>query len=291
MQSSDQLETIFDSLSDITVTLIADFLGTACGGLPVATALAQVGATVFPVGVVGEDAAGQQVLDALHVHHISTSGVNRLKKYETPTPEKAGTAVLHEEHPALLNIIEHARKFAGASEAAYVCDYEIGAASPRVLNFIKSNRCMAERTVAARSPRRLVDFEQLTTAVATEQELERAIGIEISNDAKKLAIAAGGMLQELRLEAFLCIGMNRMLACRGSHRPSSIALSWEPTATDIDVMGAIFTAAVATAADVAECAELAALVGGALSHGRSSTQRARRDDLRNALRAGSVRRR
>jgi hypothetical protein len=42
---------------------------------------------------------------------------------------------------------------------------------------------------------------------------------------------------------------------------------------------------------VVECAELAALVAAALSNGRSSTQRARRDELRNALRAGSVRRR
>jgi bifunctional ADP-heptose synthase (sugar kinase/adenylyltransferase) len=290
-RSADHLETIFDSLGEITLTLVADFLGVSCGGVPVATALAQIGVTVFPVGVVGEDASGQKILDALHAYHISTSGVNRIKKYETPDSDRAGSERIHGEHPALLNIVEHARKFAAASEAAYVCDYGVGAASPRVLNFIKSNRSMQERTLAARSPQRLADFEQLTSAIATEQELERAIGIEIGGDPKKLAVAAEGMVQELRLESFLVIASGKMLVCDGAHRRSALPLGWEPTSSDVDVIGAIFTAVVSTGADVPEAAELAGIVAGALSRGGSSSQRARRDDLRNALHASSGARR
>ena len=288
MTKAGNLETIFDSLADVTVTLVADFLGTQCGGVPVATALTHLGVTVFPVGVVGEDAAGQQVLDALHAHHISTSGVNRIKKYEPPTAEHVEKELIHDEHPVLLNVIEHARKFASASEAAYVCDYGVGAATPRVLNFIKSNRCLRERTLAARSPRRLVDFEQLTTAIATQQELERAIGIEIGGDAKKLAIAAEGMVQELSLESFVAIGESKVLVCGGAHRTSAIPLTWKPASSDIDVIGAIFTAAVSTGADLGECAQLAAIVARALSQTVSS-QRVRREELRKALQAGGAR--
>ena len=286
MTKAGSLETIFDSLSDVTVTLIADFLGTQCGGVPIAATLAQIGVTVFPVGVVGEDAAGQQVFDALHAHHISTSGVSRLKKYATPGPGQAGTQFLHDEHPALLNLIEHARKFASASEAVYVCDHGIGAASPRTLNFTKSNRCMVERTVAARSPQRLVDFEQLTTAVATEQELERAIGIEIGGDSKKFAIAVEGIMRELKLESFLAITSGKMLACEGTHRSSSIRVSREISSNEVDVLAAIFSAVVSTGAEVAGAAELASLVSGAISP-ETASQRVRRDDLRNALRTAA----
>jgi bifunctional ADP-heptose synthase (sugar kinase/adenylyltransferase) len=281
--SAARLETIFDSLADVTITVVADFLGVGLGGIPVANALAQVGVTVFPVGVVGEDPAGQQVLDALHVHRISTSGVNRIKKYETPSADRPENQLIHDEHPVLLNLVEHARKFAAASEAAYVCDYGIGAASPRVLNFIKSNRCLSERPVAARSPQRLVDFEQLTTAIATQEELERAIGIGIVGDAKKLAVACKGVVRELKLESFVAIAADKMSVCSGMRRESSVALRWQPTAHDVDVIGAIFAAALGTGAEVAEAAELAGVVAGTILGSGSSTQKVRREDLRKAL--------
>jgi len=284
--SADRLETIFDSLADVTVTIIADFLGVSLGGVPVAIALAQVGVTVFPVGVVGEDPAGHQVLDALHAHHISTSGVNRIKKYETP--DRAGNELIHDEHPALLNLVEHARKLASASEAVYVCDYGIGAASPRVLNFVKSNRCLSERAVAARSPQRLVDFEQLTTAIATQEELERAIGIGIVGDAKKLSAACKGVVRELNLESFVAIAADKMSVCSGLRREFSIPLGWEPTTSDVDVIGAILAAALGSGAEVAEAAELAGIVADGILGNRSSAQRARREDLRNALGANKA---
>src|SRR3954470_10635921 len=179
---------IFGSLSDVTLTVVADFLGDrGCGGVPVSLALAEVGITVFPVGVVGEDEGGQMVLHALHEHRISTSGVSRIKNYATPLA--AGDELIHGEHPALLNLIEHARKFASASDGMYVCDHGTGAASPRAMNFIKSNGCVREKTLVARSIHRLAEFEQLTSAVASGRELEQAIGIEIRDDVEKLAVA------------------------------------------------------------------------------------------------------
>lgn len=282
-KNAERLATIFDSLADVTVTLVADFLGTQCGGVPVALGLADLGTTVFPVGAVGEDEAGQKVFDALHARHISTAGISKVKKYATPGPEAAGTELLYGEHPVLLNLVEHARKFASASEAMYVCDYGIGAASPRVLNFIKSNRCMADKVLAARSPMRLVDFEQLTTAISMVDELEKAIGISISRDAEKLAVAGVGMMQELKAQSFLAIAGERLLAFEGKHRPTPISLSAPVSPNEVDVLGAVFAAALSTGAEVSECAALAHAVTSTLSRREPGSKRLHREDMLVAL--------
>ena len=88
-QIAERLTTILESLSDITVTLVADFLARAgnSGGFPVALRLTELGVTVFPVGVVGEDEAGQQIFHALHEYRISTGGINKLKTTPLPWPE------------------------------------------------------------------------------------------------------------------------------------------------------------------------------------------------------------
>jgi bifunctional ADP-heptose synthase (sugar kinase/adenylyltransferase) len=276
-QSTERLATILETLSDVTVTLVADFFVGDGGGVAVATGLAKLGVTVLPVGVVGEDDNGQKVFQALHEHRVSTSGLSKLKKYATPL-FSSGEELLHGEHPALLNLVEHARKFASASEAMYVCDCGIGAASPRVLNFIKSNRCMQEKMLAARSRHRLADFEQLTTAVASESEVAQAIGVEIGGDAKKLAVAGEGIVQEMKLESFLAVSGEKLLAFSGTHR-SSLAAPAALSASEIDVLGAIFAAALSAGAEPVDAAQVAAQVTGFLKNRGAARKKIHHDEL------------
>jgi bifunctional ADP-heptose synthase (sugar kinase/adenylyltransferase) len=239
--------------------------------------LAELGVTVFPVGVVGEDEAGQQIFHALHEYRISTGGINKLKTYATPMD--GSKELIHGEHPALLNLIENARKFAAASEAVYLCDYGVGAATPRLLNFIKSNRSLKDKTLAARSRNRITDFEQLTTAIATEGEIERAIGLELGGDPKKMAVAGKGVIEELGLESLLVVGSSEVMAFSGSHKPVPIALGGSTVPEQIDVLGAIFVAALATGAETADAAQLAVQVTGFLANRQGQAKRVRREEL------------
>ncbi len=280
---TERLSTILETLSDITVTLVADFVGGAAtyGGVPVAIRLAELGVTVFPVGAVGEDEAGQQIVHALHEHRISTSGINKLKNYATPG--EANAELIHGEHPALLNLIEQARKFAGVSEAVFICDYGIGAASPRLLNFIKSNRCLQEKTLAARSRDRLTDFEQLTTAIATEAEIEHAIGLELGGDPKKLAVAGKGVIEEMRLQSLLLISKDKLLAYSGSRKPMAVIPPAAASVEQIDLLGGIFVAALATGAEAADAAQVAAHVTSFLLNRTAAGKRVRREELLASL--------
>ena len=280
-QNSEKLIAVFEALSDVTVTLIADFLADVpCGGLPISLRLSELGVTVLPIGVAGEDERGQGILKILHEHRVNTAGINKLKNYSTPRAE--GEELIHGENPVLLNLVENARKLASASDAMFVCDYGIGAASPRVLNFIKSDGCMREKTLAARSRQRLADFEQLTTAVASEAEVERAVGVEIGGDARKLAVAGEGMVAEMRLQSFLEFSDGKALVFADSHKPTTIAWRGHAADGEIDVVGALFCAALASGAEVEDAAQLAVRVGEVLL-GRRPAKRLPREEIVAAL--------
>lgn len=281
-QNAEKLIAIFDALSDVSVTVIADFLGDAqCGGLPVSLRLSELGVTVLPVGVVGEDQSGQGVLKALHEHRVSTAGISKLKNYSTP--HAGEEEFIHGEHPVLLNLIENARKLASASEAMFVCDHGIGAASPRVLNFIKSDGCVREKTLAARSRSRLTDFEQLSAAVASADEVEQAIGVSVGGDAKKLAVAGEGMVAEMKLQSFLQFNRGNVLAFSGAHKPTTIPWNGYAADGDIDVIGALFVAGLASGAETEDAARLAVHVGRFLTDRPTTTKRLRREEIIAAL--------
>jgi bifunctional ADP-heptose synthase (sugar kinase/adenylyltransferase) len=231
---------------------------------------------VFPIGVAGEDEGGQQIFRALHEHRISTSGISKIKNYTTPNSPEA--ELIHQEHPVLLNLIEHARKFVTASDAMYVCDYGVGAASARLVNFIKSNGCLREKTLAARSLHRLVDFEQLSAAIATGSELEKAIGITIVDDFKKLTVGMQGMLLELRAQSLVTITDEYLLAMPAGHKAEQIPLAVPVGTVNPDLLGAVYAAALSTGAEVRAAAELAARIT-AFSAGRTGGKRARHEEL------------
>lgn len=246
---------IAEALSELSLTVVADFFPSLqCGGLAACLRLAEVGVTVFPVGAVGEDAPGQEVLHKLHERRITTAGISKVAKLATP--REPGDELIHGEHPVLLNLVEHARKFASASDAMFVCDHGIGAATPRVLNFIKSNGCLREKPLVARSRKRLVDFEQLTSAIATVPEMEQALEIGIGTDPEKFKIAGQGLMEGLQLSSFVAIDDGAMTVFRPRHKPESTSSSISADA--LDVFGAIFTAALAADAEPPEAAVAAA---------------------------------
>ncbi len=285
-QNSERLIAILESLSDISITLVADFFADdkRCGGLPVAIGLAELGVTVFPVGVAGDDEAGQQILHALQEHRVSTGGISKLKNYRT-LDAGAGYELIHGEHPALLNLIDHARKFVSASEGLYLCDHGVGAASPRLLNFIKSNGCLREKTLGARSLHRLEDFEQLTTAVAGDAEISEAIGIEIEGDPLKLAVAGRGIVEEMGLESFLAASAIKVLAFRGTRKPISMASASPPSALMLDFLGAFWVAALATGAEVEAAAQLAVQLSDFILTRPAGAKRIRREELLKTMAA------
>ncbi|HLI62952.1 MAG TPA: PfkB family carbohydrate kinase [Terriglobales bacterium] len=246
--------------------------------------LASLGVTVLPVGVVGDDEAGSLLLDCFRVKKIPTSGIERVKGYITTTKTRILAGMSHtsrqqvvrvdrepepldEMHPVLLKLVNAAREYATASDALLVSDYGYGAATPRLLNFVKSNGCLQNKLVTVDSRYRILDYRGATAATPNEPEVEEALHIRIGHDDQKLFSAGERLMKEMALESLVITrGRDGMVAFEKNAKPLPIPIYGSDQVVDVtgagDTVIATFTSALAAGADTASAARLANFAGG-----------------------------
>jgi D-glycero-beta-D-manno-heptose-7-phosphate kinase len=246
--------------------------------------LASLGVNVLPVGVLGDDEAGGLLLEQLREKKVSTSGVERVKGHTTPTKTRILAGMSHtsrqqvvrvdrepepldELHPVLLNLVNAAREYATASDAFLISDYGYGAATPRLLNFIKANHCLQNKPVTLDSRYRMLEFEGVTAATPNEPEVEDALGIKIGHDDDKLLAAGGRLLKQMELESLVITrGRDGMVAFEKDGQPLVVPIFGSDQVVDVtgagDTVIATFTAALAAGADTGDAARLANFAGG-----------------------------
>ena len=76
-----------------------------------------------------------------------------------------------------------------------VSDYGYGAATPRLLTFVKSNGCLENKPITVDSRYRILDYEGATAATPNEPEVEEALHLRIGHDDEKLFAAASRLMQ------------------------------------------------------------------------------------------------
>ncbi len=246
--------------------------------------LASLGVNVLPVGVVGDDEAGCLLIEHFKENKISTSGIQRLKGHTTTTKTRILAGMSHtsrqqvvrvdrepeplgELHPVLLNLVNAAREYATASDALLVSDYGYGAATPRLLSFIKSNGCLENKPITVDSRYRLLEYQGATAATPNEPEVEEALRIKIGHDDQALFRAGKRLMEELRLESLVITrGRDGMVAFATDSEPLTIPIFGSGQVVDVtgagDTVIATFTAALAAGADTATAARLANIAGG-----------------------------
>lgn len=254
------------------------------GGANAIMNLAALGVNVLPVGVVGDDEAGGLLLERFKENKISTSGIQRLKGHTTTTKTRILAGMSHtgrqqvvrvdreaeplgELHPALLSLVNAAREYATASDALLVSDYGYGAATPRLLAFIKSNGCLENKPITVDSRYRLLDYEGATAATPNEPEVEEALRIKIGHDDEALFGTGERLLHELALESLVITrGRDGMVAFEKDKKPLVIPIYGSDQVVDVtgagDTVIATFTAALAAGANTASAAQLANIAGG-----------------------------
>jgi rfaE bifunctional protein kinase chain/domain len=254
------------------------------GGANAIMNLATLGVNVMPVGVVGDDETGKLLIQAFKAKKIMTGGIFKLKNRMTTTktrilaymPHSARQQVvrvdrepepLAEHDPSLLDLINSARDFAPASDAMLVSDYGYGAATPRLLTFIKSNGCLKDKPITLDSRYRMMDFEGVYTATPNESEVEAALGVIIGNDRSVLLEAGRKLMKRMKLESLVITrGSDGMVAFEGKEDPVDIPIHGSNEVTDVtgagDTVIATYTAAVAAGADTVTAARIANIAGG-----------------------------
>src|SRR2546425_4981478 len=118
--------------------------------------LADLGVTVLPVGVVGDDEPGKLLLRAFRHKHIPVSGVLKDKSYTTVTKTRILAGFAHTAGQQVVRLdrepgdgpnghlrrelVLAAREYSRASDALLISDYGYGAATPTLLNVIREKR-------------------------------------------------------------------------------------------------------------------------------------------------------
>jgi len=245
--------------------------------------LADLGVTVLPVGVVGDDEPGRLLLRAFRRRRIPVSGVLKDKSYSTVTKTRilagfahtAGQQVVRlDREPAegpnshlRRELVLATREYARASDALLVSDYGYGAATPALLNAVREKRGIDKVPVTLDSRHRMLQFSGVTAATPNEAEVEEILGIRVGNDWSRLVAAGEQIVGEMKLESLLITrGKDGMVAFPRRHRAIDLPIFGSDEVADVtgagDTVIATFTAALAAGADTEEAAHLANYAGG-----------------------------
>jgi D-glycero-beta-D-manno-heptose-7-phosphate kinase len=264
--------------------------------------LADLGITVLPVGVIGDDEPGRLLLHAFRQKHISVSGIRRIKGHTTTTKTRVLAGMTHSsrqqvirvdrepetalDRAAMQELIFQTRGYVRASDALLLSDYGYGAATPQIFNSIRSRASLNSIPVTVDSRYRTLAYSGVTAATPNEPELEDALGMKIGDD-KRLLAAGKAILQKMKLQSLLVTrGKDGMVVFARGEKPVSIPIHGSDEVADVtgagDTVIATYTAALAAGADPESAARLANYAGGIVVMKRG-TATVTRDELLRAV--------
>ena len=237
-----------------------------------------LGAEPVPVGIVGDDAEGQTLLEYFSKLGIELSGIRVAKSYRTPTKMRVLAGAVHSQRQQIVRLdsggpiqedrsrngIEQKLKLALTdADALLVSDYGYALVTPQIVSRIRRNSIPA--TIDSRFS--MMNYSKMTAATPNEPEVEAALGASIGNDAKKLEWAGRTLLRKLKHEAVLITrGKDGMALFERGKKTMHIPIYGSDEIADVtgagDTVIATFTLALAAGANYYDAARLANYAGG-----------------------------
>jgi len=266
------------------------------GGANAVNNLADLGARVLPVGVVGDDASGRGLLAHLRAKRVSCSGILSVRGWQTPTKTRYLAGWAHTAQQQVLRVdrepsgilteaarrelARRARRLAAQADAVLVSDYGFGTVTPALVRALKAKQGVP---LTLDSRHALLDFRGAGISAATpnEPELESLYHLRIGDDTAALDRLGRRALKQLGLRALLVTrGKHGMSLFETGRSRADIPVFGPPDAVDVtgagDTVIAAFTLALAAGAGFSEAASLANYAGGivVMKRGTATASRA-----------------
>ncbi len=188
------------------------------GGNTVAN-LRALGAVPLPVGRVGRDPAGDFLLASFREAGIPVSGIVRDRSYETPMKSRILAGGIHTRRQQIVRIDRGARRdrqerppeaLAGKLAAAVkrchgmmVADYGYGSALPSMVRSVAPGLMKNGVPVTVDSRSRGLEFTGLTASTPNQEEVEQAVGVQLSESDKVVESAGRRLLRKTGHQAVL----------------------------------------------------------------------------------------
>ena len=276
------------------------------GGANAANNLADLGARVTPVGLVGDDRTGEALFQYFKDKAISTRGLLRIEGYITPTKSRILGGLSHWQRQQIVRIdreppednreelrklvSRRAARLLGSKSGVLVADYGYGATDASVVTSLQRRIGDASVPVVVDSRYNLHTYSQVTAATPNEPEVEAAFGTTIGNNTALLFELGRTMLERQSLKALLITrGRDGMALFERGKKPTLIPIFGSDQAVDVtgagDTVVAVFTLALAVGAGFSTAALLANCAGGLVVMKRGTatvTAHELREAIRNA---------
>jgi rfaE bifunctional protein kinase chain/domain len=255
------------------------------GGANAVHNLRVLGADPLPVGILGDDEEGKQLIRYFKKLGIDTSGIRVTRSYRTPTKMRILAGAVHSARQQIVRLdsggptsktnertfLERKLKsLMPRADALLVSDYGYGAILPDLVSGFAGKRIPA--TVDSRFA--MTAFSGLTAATPNEPEVEAALGITIGNDMDKLEWAGRTLMRKLKHDALLITrGKDGMALFEKSAKTTHIPIHGTDEIADVtgagDTVISVFTLALAAGGSFADAARLANYAGGivVMKHG------------------------
>ena len=268
------------------------------GGANAANNLAALGARVLPVTAVGQDAAGDALLEYFRGKRTDVSGIVRVKGWSTPTKTRflagwahtVGQQVLRVDREPRSPLPETVRKKVQqllsakvrSADALAVSDYGFGVASPKLVReaAMKRKRGLVV-TLDARYQLAAYTKAGIISATPNEAELEALHHTTIGSNFNELTRCGQETLAAMKLRALLVTrGRDGMALFESRDRVTRIPVHGSDQAVDVtgagDTVLAAYTLALASGASPLEAAHIANIAGGlvVMKRGTATVSRA-----------------
>jgi len=281
------------------------------GGANAANNLAALGARVFPVTAVGDDAAGTALASYFRAKGIDDKGIVKVRGWTTPTKTRFLAGFAHtvsqqvlrmdrEPEGALPEVVrEKLRRTLAAklrtADALAISDYGFGVAWPdAVRQGLRGNRKAMPVTLDSRFQLHAYARAGVTAATPNEAELEALHHATIGKNVEELQRCGAATLKAMKLNALLVTrGRDGMALFERGGQVTQIPVHGSDQALDVtgagDTVLAAYTLALACGAGALEAAHIANISGGlvVMKRGTATVSRA---ELLDAIRreAGGV---
>jgi len=282
------------------------------GGANAANNLAALGAQVLPVTAVGDDFAGDSLVQAFREMNVDVSGILRVKGRTTPTKTRFLAGWTHTVGQQVLRVdyepqdplaetnrkkIEHllATRIKNA-DALAVSDYGFGIASPEIVR--RATRSGNRRILVSLDSRyRLLAYQRagVTAATPNEAEMEALHHTTIGRDIAELERCGRATLHAMKLDSLVVTrGKDGMAVFQPGESTVYLPVHGSDQAVDVtgagDTVLAAYTLGLASGASPIEAAHIANIAGGlvVMKRGTATVSRAELlEAIRNAASGAS----
>ncbi len=246
--------------------------------------LKALGAEPLPVGIVGRDEAGRELLLEFRRRRVARSGIVVRPDYQTPCKSRLLAGGVHTrrqqivrldrggaggELPAAVraelrqNLLRTLRR----ADGLLVADYGYGAASPAQVAELLQRLSQRSMPILVDSRTRVAAFRRTTACTPNQEELERALDLPPLVGPDDVESAGRRLLRKTGDEAVLVTrGARGMCLLRRHHRALHIPAFGSDEVADVtgagDTVIAVFTLGLLAGADLPDAARLSNYAAG-----------------------------